>query len=127
MLRLIVKLGALLAFTGGPLYMVDLLRVGWGQKPAFLLAFTPLALLIFGLLTIAEEDELGGFGRVVVLAGAAGAAGLVIQDIFALTELARGVVHPNTTMILLGSIVGIGVVATYGALAHGALVRRGPS
>jgi hypothetical protein len=116
-MRLATRILGLAAFLGGPLFVSDHLRESLGRDPAFAIAFAPLALLLFGTLTAAEEGP-DAFSRVAVAVGGIGAVGLLAMNAFAAWSLLSGVTHPNATMIAFGIVAGFAAVATYAALAR---------
>lgn len=106
MTRFFIRLLGLGAFLGGPLLLCDLWKPELGQKPAFVLAFAPLGLMLFCALTV-TEDEPTRFTRLLAWAGLAGAVGLVTMDGYSLWYLLSGHEHPNRTMIFFGVACGL--------------------
>lgn len=120
-MALILKLLALVAFLGGPLMAMDRWRAELGEPVAFTLAFAPLALLLFGMLSI--DDEPGRCRTIVVRGGAAGALLLLVQNALALAWLMTQARAPKEPIAMhaLGIAVGTAVAVYYLMRA-----RRGP-
>ena len=119
-----MKLGALATFCGGPLHAADTLGPVIGRDPAFGVAFTPVALLLFGSFAVLE-DAPSRWTRGVVAAGSAGALAIGASDAWALLRLARGAPVDSPGLVAVGSTLGLGLVAAYGWAAAG-FGRTGP-
>ena len=120
---LLLKLVALLAFMGGPLYLHDQLRTLLDPRLAFALTFAPMAVLLFGALTLHDEDT--GFSRGVTRAGLGAALLVCAQNAWLLRGLL--VAHDSTTPSLhaIGAVAGTLTSAGYARLAWRRL-REGP-
>lgn len=120
-----MKLGALLAFCGGPLRAADALRPLVGKDPGFVIAFAPIALLLFGTFVVVE-DAPTPWTRAVVALGGLGALVVAASDVWALIALVRTPARADDGLIAVGSVVGLGLVAAY-AWAAARFWRSAPS
>jgi hypothetical protein len=111
-----VKLIALLAFCGGPLFVADLLKPAIGLNEAFLAAFAPLCAAILCAFSL-WEDHPWSWGKPAVAVGLLGAMLVAAMSAFALWQLAGDQDHPDRGLIVLGSIVGLLATAAYARLA----------
>jgi hypothetical protein len=120
---LVLKLATLLAFAGGPLYVSDRLRALLDPRLAFALAFAPLAVILFGALTLHDEDS--AFSRGVTRAGLAAALVLGAQNAWLLHGLmiARDSATPG--LHAMGLLAGTLTAAAYARLGWRRL-REGP-
>lgn len=109
---LAIKLLALFSFCGAPLYLTDLTEPSLGDPGAFIANFTPLALMLFGTLSLAE-DELSGISLLAVRAGALGAILLATQTLFTVAHLLAGNPHPNTGLITFGMMISALAIGGY--------------
>lgn len=112
---LAVKIGALLSFCGGPLYVMDVLKPTLGTDLAFAVGFAPLAVMIFGTLA-AVEDEAEGFSLFVVRAGGIAAGIIVLESIATVWALVSGLVRADAGLLMFGSVVSFGAAALYAHL-----------
>jgi hypothetical protein len=110
--RLVLNIGALLAFCGGPLRLSDALKPELGQDPAFAVAFAPVALLLFGTFALAE-DEPGWFARSLQHLGALGAAVVAVLGSWAWVGVAQGPARGDDGLVLLGSAVSLPLCGLY--------------
>jgi hypothetical protein len=119
---LVLKIAAVLAFMGGPLYVHTHLRA-LDPRLAFALAFAPVAVILFGALTLHDEDS--GFSRGVTRAGLAAALLLCAQNVWLVHGLL--ITHDSTTPGLhaSGALAGTLAAAAYARLAWRRL-RAGP-
>lgn len=126
MFELAVKLGALLAFCGGPLVLADALAGPCGDPWSFAVAFTPVALIAMGAFALRDAEHSGaehsdaehsGVERLFAWGGLLGVVLLTAIDAWALTHLlARPLVPPHRAdlgLIWLGLGVGGLVIARY--------------
>jgi hypothetical protein len=115
---LALKIGALLSFCGGPLYVTDLLKPVLGNPGAFLAGFSPVALMVFGVFSLVE-DEPSAFSRVVALAGAVASLVVMVESVVAAVRVMGGEERADAGLILLGCVVSIA-----GALGYFWLMGR---
>jgi hypothetical protein len=118
-----IKLIALIAFCGGPLFVADLLKPVLGQNQAFLAAFAPLGTAIICAFSL-WEDHPWSWGKPAVAVGLLGATLVAAMSVFALCRLAGDQDRPDRGLMLLGSVVGLLATAAYARLAWR---RLGPS
>ena len=111
-----IKLTALLAFCGGPLFVADLLKPVLGHDEAFLVAFAPLAAAIVCAFSLWEEHP-WSWGKPAVAAGLLGAALVAAMSAFALWHLAGDQGRPDRGLMVLGSTVGLLATVAYAWLA----------
>lgn len=123
MYSLVVKLFCLFSFTGGPLYLTDLLKPHLGDLSAFIIAFTPVALLGIGALSVHDDDG-DWLSSIAVMGGLLGGAALTAENSLAIWNFMAGVHHPNQVMISLGIAMGIVGVVAYSHLALSFLRRQ---
>lgn len=109
---LLLKIAALLSFCGGPLYVTDLLEPTLGNPQAFAVGFVPVALMLFGTFSLAE-DVLSGFPKLLVRLGAASALVLVAESVFASWRILAGETRADAVLILLGCIVSFITASFY--------------
>ena len=114
---LLLKLGALLSFCGGPLVLADSLKIHLDKNVAFAIAFLPTAALIFGVYSLwrAIHDR---WDNLMVLFGTVGAAALIMMNAFAIWELATGPERADGGLIKVGIAVGIVFVLFYAYASH---------
>ncbi|HOS41912.1 MAG TPA: hypothetical protein PLG31_19455 [Spirochaetota bacterium] len=105
----IVKLAALGSSLGGPLFVFDLARPRLGTMPAFLLIFSPIALMMLAALAL-DEESTDPLARASMYGGIMGSVVLFAMNEFAFWRLYQGAQHPNHGMIVAG--IAIGVVAS---------------
>jgi hypothetical protein len=115
---LALKIGALLSFCGGPLYVTDLLKPSLGNPGAFVAGFSPVALMIFGVFSLVE-DEPSAFSRVVASAGAVASLVVMVESVVAAVRVLGGEERADAGLILLGCVVSIA-----GALGYFWLLGR---
>lgn len=103
---LLVRLLALLAFCGGPLYLSDELRGSLGQPWAFIVAFAPVALLVFGALAFRDEPT-EKMARLSIRGGLVGSALIILENGYAAWRMSSaGEPHPNQKLITFGIFAG---------------------
>lgn len=90
---LLLKLAALLAFVGGPLYVSDQLKTLLDQRLAFAVGFTPVGLVLMGTLALGDAQDT--IGRWFMRGGILGALLLLAQNGWLLQGLY--VAHDSTT------------------------------
>lgn len=122
---LVIKLSALGAFLGGPLFVADLLEPTLGRQIAFAIAFAPIGVATLCLLWVLEERPTP-FVRFLAVAGGLGCLGLVGMDAFALSRLWTGTHHPNATMIQFGCACALVATPLYFLQARRLFARPGP-
>jgi hypothetical protein len=115
---LALKIGALLSFCGGPLYVTDLLKPMLGNPGAFVAGFSPVALMVFGVFSLVE-DEPSAFSRVVASAGAVASLVVMVESVVAAVRVMGGEERADAGLILLGCVVSIA-----GALGYFWLLGR---
>lgn len=116
--RLPIGLLGIGALLGGPLWIFDAIRGGYGTGIASVLAGAPAIFMLFGALT-ALEDGPSRPVVVVVSLGAIGATVLLLMDVYVAQQLLAGDPHPNRMMIFIGLLFGFASVAAYGWLTRG--------
>jgi hypothetical protein len=114
-----------LAMCGGPQFVADLLNPSLGQV-GFWVAFTPLLVAGVGACYFMELLPVpAGWGRhrfpwgsFTVRAGVWGMLLLTAMNAFTLVHLAIVPGHPNQSLVVFGSIVGLPLAAAYVLLAR---------
>lgn len=109
----LIKILALLAFCGGPLYVCDLLKPALGQDPAFVLCYGPVGLMVFASFSL-MEDAPTAFAKAVVVVGAVGALIVLGMDVFTAWRLMSGPAYADRGLVSVGVPVGVLAVALYG-------------
>jgi hypothetical protein len=122
-LFLIFSVLSLVSFSGGPTFVADLLKPGFGSA-GFLAAIAPLMIALLGAFSFMELDPIGigphmrsRPGSRAVLAGLAGITITGLMHAFALWRLAMGETHPNRSLIMTGIIAGTVLSVGYVYLA----------
>ncbi len=118
-------LAFVLAMCGGPQFVADLLKPSFGQE-GFWAASSPLLIAGVGACYFLELllVPAGGlrqrfpWGSFTVLAGAWGMLPLTLMNVFTLCWLAVAPGHPNQSLIVAGSLVGMLLAAVYVPLAQ---------
>ncbi len=110
--RLVLKIGALAAFCGGPLRLSEALGPSLGRDPAFAVGFAPVALVLLGTFALAEERP-GWGARTLRALGALGAVAVAGLGLWAWVGVARGPARPDDGLVLAGSAAGVGLAALY--------------
>ena len=110
--RLVLKVGALLAFCGGPLRLSDTLKPVLGKDPAFAVAFAPIVLVLLGTFALAEEEP-GWFARGLQLLGALGALAVAALGLWAWVGVAQGPARADDGLVLLGSALSVPLCGLY--------------
>lgn len=108
---LLLKLGALNSFLGGPLYCVDAWTPRFGSAFAFALAFAPLALLLYGELSL--NDERDRWNTWAIVGGLVGTAALVVMNLIVAYLLLGAPDHPLRGLHTFGIVLGMFVSALY--------------
>lgn len=104
---LVVKLLGLGSFIGGPLYFADLLKPHLGSPQAFLIAFSPIAPMVVGALSLGTDPK-ECVARFLVSTGLVGIGLLLLLNTYAFWELfLLHALHPNRQMIAVGIAVGV--------------------
>ena len=109
---LALKIAALLSFCGGPLYAMGELTPVIGQDPAFAVGFAPVALMLFGTLSLLE-DEPSRTTRIIVGTGAVGGLAIALTSLWAVVRIAGGHAHEDAGLILLGCAVSLVATSAY--------------
>ena len=109
---LLLKLAALWSFCGGPLVVVDLLKLHMDKNAAFAIAFLPIVALIFGLYSLLHPIR-DRWDKVMVSFGAVGAVALAGMNDIGVSELAYGRARADAWLIEVGIAVGTVVIAYY--------------
>lgn len=112
---LLLKLAALVAFVGGPLYVSDQLKRSLDQRLAFGVGFVPVALVLMGALTLRDEHDT--IARWLTRGGVAGAVMLLAQNGWLLHGL--WIAHDSTTpgLHVTGAVSGSVAAVLYIRLA----------
>lgn len=110
--RLVLKLGALLSFCGGPLRLTDALKPELGKDPAFAIAFAPVVLVLLGTFALAE-DEPGWLTRSLQHLGALAALTVAALGLWAWLGVAQGPPRPDDALVLLGSAASLTLCGLY--------------
>lgn len=113
---LVIRVLALFAFVGGPLFIYDILKRSWDSPAAFVVTFLPVGFMILGALSLGDRDE-DRLSAVAAVLGIAGAALLLAQNAYAAYKMISGFEHPNQRLIILGTIVGVAGAVMYTHLA----------
>lgn len=114
---LLLKLGALFSFCGGPLVVADSLKAYVHKDIAFAISFAPSVALIFGVYSLWEARP-DRWDDAMVISGAAGAATLAGMNVFAIVDLVGGSVRADEGLITLGIGVGLVFAAFYAYASH---------
>ena len=90
--RLLLKILALFCFCGGPLFFFDRTTQAnpsssKADPTLFVIHFLPVALALFGVMSLIDDQNPNAFDKSVVLAGALGMLILVGESLYALTAL----------------------------------------
>jgi hypothetical protein len=115
---LALKIGALLSFCGGPLYVTDLLKPMLGNPGAFVAGFSPVALMVFGVFSLVE-DKPSALSRVVASAGGVASLVVMVESVVAAVRVMGGEERADAGLILVGCVVSIA-----GALGYFWLLGR---
>jgi MFS family permease len=111
------------SFCGGPLFVADLLKPGFGVA-GFLAAIAPLMIALLGAFSFMELDPIGigpqmrsRLGSRAVLAGLAGLMITGLMNAFAFWRLAMSEAHPDRSLIMTGIVAGTVLSVGYVYLA----------
>jgi hypothetical protein len=97
---LVLKLLALVAWVGGPLYVCDALVPELGSKAAFGVTFAPIGVLLVA--SFAAGDAPSRWVRFQLLGGLGAAAVLTGANLFTAARLLAGDAHPNPRLLSFG-------------------------
>ncbi|MGB0678978.1 MAG: hypothetical protein ACPGUV_04895 [Polyangiales bacterium] len=110
---LLVKVLALLAFCGGPLWLTDQLQPALSRLVAFVVASAPVMLAVFGVVSMAEEHPMTAW-RVVAWVGALGVVALLPLGTWATLQCFDGQCgHSSTGLVLFGAFCGLVASVAY--------------
>lgn len=112
---LVLKIGALLTFCGGPLYLSDRLEPIVHQPWAFGVAFAPVAVFLFATLSLVEDGPRSG--GIAVWSGAISSAVILVESAWAAWQIMAGPARADSGLMLLGCAVSFAVVVAYAQLA----------
>ena len=102
---LLIKIVALLSFFGGPALLVDRLKITLGVNAAFILCFLPVALMILGVLYMAEEAP-GPVDKFLVRLGSCNAWVVLAVQLWGGWILFYAPERPDHTFYVTGVLVG---------------------
>jgi hypothetical protein len=109
---LLLKLGALFSFCGGPLVLADSLKTQMDKDAAIAIAFLPTVGLIFGVYSLWSPLP-DRWDNAMVILGALAAVALLGMNVFAVLELINDPERADAGLIRLGIAVGVVFVAWY--------------
>lgn len=109
---LVLKLASLLSFCGGPLVLGDLFDAKHKGPLAFVIVFSPIALLVFGALSLGDDAD-DAWARWCVRSGLFGAVLLTAMNAAAVVKLATESPQVGKRLAALGIVVGLATAAAY--------------
>ncbi len=110
---LVLKIASMLSFCGGPLVLGDVFGVKHKGPLAFVILFSPIALLVFGALSLRDDVEDVG-ARWSVRGGLLGAVLLTAMNARAVVKLATESPQVgNKRLAAIGIAVGLATAAAY--------------
>lgn len=109
---LALKLASLLSFCGGPLVISDLYEMKHKGPLGFVVVFSPIALLVFGALSLRDDVE-DAWARWSVRCGLLGAVSLTGVNALAVVKLATESPQVGKRLAALGIAVGLATAAAY--------------
>ena len=121
-----LKVTALVTFCGGPLYFSRVLQVRLGDPWGFSVAFAPVAVLAFVVLS-ALEDEPSGFVRALLRLGGLAAGAVLAMSAYATAQILSGEVRADSGLILFGSAVSVVMALLYARFARRVLDQPLPA
>ena len=120
---LVIRLLAILASVGGPLYVFDLAKWNLGTGPAFIACFLPIGFMVLGSLSF-DESRLSRIGTPLIRLGQLGMWALFGMNVFTFAQLATGHTPADLNLIVFGIVTGCVACAAYAVRAHRFLMRR---
>lgn len=132
----IVKIGALISYCGGPLILSDSLKPRIGVPLAFGVTFAPIALLLFGIMALADspwtgpraeraDPEAPSHGILMVRLGVVGAVLTLLMHGYGAWTLATTTARADSGLNLVGLVVGVPMAGGFLYLARKRLIRVG--
>ena len=107
-----LRIGALISFVGGPMHSADVLEKIIGKSPAFAVAITPIVLMLFGTLSIAE-DEARLFPKIMAALGVIGGFAMLGQNLLMFINFANGAEFPDAGLNFFGLLLGVPIALVY--------------
>jgi hypothetical protein len=123
--RLAIRLLAIFASLGGPLYIFDLVKGDLGTTTAFALCFAPIGLIVLGSLAF-EDSPFDALARVSIRLGQLGMWALFGMNVYTFVQLVTGHAPPDLRVTVFGIVVGSLACAAYSVRAHRFFIRRTP-
>ncbi|MEL7368910.1 MAG: hypothetical protein AAFN74_08370 [Myxococcota bacterium] len=112
-----LKILVLFSFCGGPLYLCDHLKAIAPNPWNFVIAFAPLAVMMYGALSF-SDDTSERFSRIAVKVGFGGALILFVESFVALTATFYEPPRADGGLIATGSVIGLIACVLYIRLAR---------
>jgi hypothetical protein len=110
--KVFVQISGVLLFCGGPLVLIDLLTGYVHIGVAFAICLAPVIGMVIGASAI-KESRRSAMNRGSVWLGLAAAALLLAINLFAINQLAYGPRREDSSLIVLGIVVGVSLVGLY--------------
>jgi lysylphosphatidylglycerol synthetase-like protein (DUF2156 family) len=110
--NIFVRISGVLLFCGGPLVLIELLTDYVHIGVAFAICLAPVIGMVIGASAI-KESRRSALNRGSVWLGLAAAALLLAINLFAINKLAQGPRREDSSLIVLGIVVGILLVGLY--------------
>jgi len=105
--QILIKVGALFSFCGGPLILCEMLKPRVGTNVAFGVCFLPIALMIFGALCL-DDPGVGGTKILLVRLGLIGSLmALAMHGYGAFILAAATARRPDHALYVIGLFIGI--------------------
>lgn len=130
--KLCIKLSALFAFCGGPLFFLNRNQTDKDDVIAFIFYFSPVALTVFGYLALLQDEALNAIDRGCAWLGAVAMFVLVGASLYAMGAIASGSQataateeHTDDTgLVLIGCLVTYFSAAIYATLVRSRLFQN---
>jgi hypothetical protein len=102
----LLKITAIFAYCGGPLFVADLLKPRLGVGPAFWITFPPVGLMVIGALLL-DDDTRSRWAFAAVWAGRQCLYIVLGMHLYAIWCFAHGTRGPDQRLHYLGIAVGM--------------------
>jgi len=106
------KITALFSFCGGPLFVTDQLEPHLTDPYHFVVAFSPVAVMVLGAFALVEREH-DLMARICVWSGALGGVALLAMNIYAGWHLATGSAPAERGLLTFGIAVGLVAITLY--------------
>jgi hypothetical protein len=108
----VLRIAALFSYCGGPLFIADALKPRLDSKPAFLMTFLPVGIMVVGALCI-DDDIRSRWSFGAVWAGRQSLYIVLGLHTYALWCFVRGVRVPDQSLHYIGIAVGVAWSVAY--------------